>query len=334
MGKSSVPEVSVLGLGNWGTALAHHLASKGISVLGWAIEKEIIRGINEEKRNPRYLSDAPLNSELRATGDLAEALRAPVLVVVLPAAVLVEFLPKIKAAPGTVIVSATKGLESKSLRTPLQFAKDLFGSAYNLAVISGPSFARDVVRQKPCGIVAASANEAVARQVAELFSSQAMKVYMSTDPLGVELGGITKNVIAFAAGVSDGMGMGESARAGLITRGLAEMMRLATAMGADRQTLAGLSGLGDLAMTATSDLSRNRTVGVRLGRGESLQAIIDSLGSVAEAVTSTPLILRLGEKYKVDMPITSQAAKLLRGEASPEQLAKELIARPLKREFE
>jgi glycerol-3-phosphate dehydrogenase (NAD(P)+) len=160
-----------------------------------------------------------------------------------------------------------------------------------------------------------------------------MKVYISTDPLGVEVGGIVKNVIALAAGVSDGLGLGDSARAGLITRGLAEMMRLAGAMGADVQTLAGLSGLGDLVMTASCDASRNRTVGLRLGKGESLSTIINTLGSVAEGVSTTPLVMKLAEKHQVDMPITFGVDKLLKGQISASEMAKALLSRPPRREF-
>lgn len=191
-----------------------------------------------------------------------------------------------------------------------------------------------MVAGKPCGIVAASEKEETAKEVAELFLSDSMKVYPSTDPLGVELGGILKNVIALAVGVCDGIGLGDSARAGLVTRGLAEITRLAVAMGAKERTLSGLSGLGDLLMTSTCDTSRNRTVGLRLGRGESLQHIIDTLGSVAEGVKTTPLVMKLAEKYQVEMPISTQASRLIAGEVRPEEIVQILVTRPMRKEFE
>jgi len=328
-----VSDVAVLGLGNWGTALAHHLATAGHNVLGWTIEPEIERGIAATGRNPRFLSGVALSPRLTATQDLHRALERRLIVLAVPSAALGDVLPKLVAAPQTIFVSAVKGIETSSLQTPLQYARTIFPDRYSFAVLSGPSFARDVAAGRPCGVVAASTDEGVAREVAETFNSESMRVYLSTDPLGVEIGGITKNVIALAAGVSDGLGLGDSARAGLITRGLAEMMRLGVAMGARMETLAGLSGLGDLSMTATSDLSRNRTVGLRLGRGEQLTDIIASLGSVAEGVTTTPLVLELAKRYQVEMPITDHVARLLRGEETPQELVRSLIARPLRREF-
>lgn len=326
-------EIAVLGLGNWGTALANHLAVKGHNVLAWTIEADVAAGIAAARRNPRFLSHVELSPNLTATGDLSAALARATIVVAVPSAALTAVVPKLKAPRGALVISAVKGVEEATLETPLRFIEREHPGAYRLAVISGPSFARDVIVQRPCGIVAASPTEEVAREVAELFSNGSMKVYVSTDPLGVEIGGITKNVIALAAGVSDGLELGDSARAGLITRGLAEMMRLAEAMGAERQTLAGLAGLGDLTMTASCDTSRNRTVGLRLGRGEKLDAIIASLGSVAEGVSSTPLVMKLAAQHNVEMPITRHVSQLLNGEMTPHELVKSLVTRPLKREF-
>lgn len=322
-----------MGLGNWGTALANHLASNRNSVLGWSIEPEVVSGINKENRNPNYLSDVQLHKNLSATENLEETLSSDFVLLVVPSAAMEEVLPKIKLRDGTILVSAVKGIVEKQCMTPLQYARSVLPKSIQLAVLSGPSFAKDVVRGKPCGIVAAANSEEVAMKVAELFSVGSMKAYASTDPLGVELGGILKNVIALAAGICDGLDLGESARAGVITRGLAEMMRLAEVLGADRQTLSGLSGLGDLAMTSTSPLSRNRTVGFLLGQGKSLDEIIASLGSVAEGVRTTPLVISLAQKAGVEMPIAEEVSRVLKEETSPEQLVEALLSRPLKREF-
>lgn len=238
-------KLSVLGLGNWGTALANHLALCGHDVLGWSIEPSIVEGINSEQRNPLYQSDILLEPGVKATGVLSQALERDFLVLVIPSSALSDVIPQLQMTKDAVLVSAIKGLEIESNETPLTYAQQRLPQETKLAVLSGPSFAKDIVAKRPAGVVSASHDEETARFVAETFSSDSLKVYISTDPLGVELGGILKNVIALAVGVCDGVGFGDSARAGLITRGLAEMMRLADAMGAQRQTLAGLSGLGD-----------------------------------------------------------------------------------------
>ncbi|MBX7142964.1 MAG: NAD(P)-dependent glycerol-3-phosphate dehydrogenase [Oligoflexia bacterium] len=327
------PAVAVIGLGNWGTALAQHLAVKGLDVLGWSVDQPVVQGINAQHRNPLYLPNAKLSERITATNDLEAALGCATIVFAVPSKFMAQVLPKLNLRAPSIFVSVVKGIDPSTLDTPLQLAAQHLSSDVPPVVLSGPSFAIDVVRQKPCGLVAASKDETAARKIAELFSGDCMKVYVSGDPLGVELGGIVKNVIALAVGVADGMQLGDSARAGLITRGLAEMMRLAEAMGADVMTLSGLSGLGDLAMTATSDTSRNRTVGLRLGRGESLSQIVSSLGSVAEGVTTAPLVLELARRCKVEMPITEQVEKLLKGERRPEELVRALVSRPIRKEF-
>lgn len=327
-------QVGVVGLGNWGTALANHLAAKGLDVLGWCVEPDIIQSINTEHKNCRYLSHAKLCESLKATGDLSQVIERKTILVVLPSAIFASVVPKLTVAKDAVIISAIKGLDGATLLTPLQYFEKYGAPCRGRAVLSGPSFARDIVQHRPCGVVAASYDEAVALSTAELFRADWMKVYISTDPLGVELGGSVKNVIALAAGVCDGLELGDSARAGLITRGLAEMMRLASAMGADIRTLSGLSGLGDLVMTASCDTSRNRTVGLRLGRGEALDHILKTLGSVAEGVETTPHVVKLAAKYKVEMPITELVSKLLKAEITPHECVRELLNRPLKREWQ
>jgi len=325
--------VSVLALGNWGTALANHLACTGHDVLGWSIDSSVVSGINENHRNPLSQSATVLHERFRATASLEEALESRHIVLAFPSQALSEMTPKLKASDGTVFISAIKGLERKTLGTPLQYLEKNLPVKGQLSVLSGPSFAKDIIVCNPSGLVAASKKEEIAREVATLFSSDWMKVYVSTDPIGVEYGGILKNVIAIAVGVADGLQLGDSARAGLITRGIAEMMRFAEAYGGKQITLSGLSGLGDLVMTSSCDASRNRTVGLRLGQGESLKEIINSLGSVAEGVETAPLVARLAGEKNVEMPITSLVVALIEQKIKPQEMARALITRPTRKEF-
>lgn len=327
------PTAAVLGLGNWGTALAQHLAEKGYEVIGWSRESDVVASIKNSQHHPHCLKEFKLSSNIKPTGELELALQAQILILVTPSDALQEMVPAISHAKDAIVVSAIKGFEMQSKTTPLGYMAQVMPHMTKTVVLSGPSFAHDVMSAKPCGVVAASHDPSAAAQVAQLFSGRSMKVYTSDDPIGVELGGAVKNVIAVAAGVSDGLELGDSARAGLITRGLAEMMRLAHALGAKRETLSGLSGLGDLSMTATSPQSRNRTVGYRLGRGEKLDQIIATLGSVAEGVRSAPIVEAIALQHKVEMPIVHAVGKLLRAEYSAKELVLELVARPTKAEF-
>lgn len=327
-------KITVLGLGNWGTALAEHYARNGLSVTGWCREENVANGINSRRINPSCFSSTKLSGNLGATNDLQLALDSSDLIVVaLPANVWASFFKPEMFISKRRFVSAAKGLVPGEHFTPLKLLGSLGAKSENLAVLSGPSFASDVIGGKPCGIVSASTDESFANEVAEITASKNLRVYTSTDPLGVELGGILKNVIAVAAGVVDGLQLGDSARAGIITRGLAEMMRLSSALGANPQTLCGLAGLGDLVMTATCDQSRNRTVGVRLGKGETLDHIIETLGSVAEGVKTAPLVIQLAKKYGVEMPITDHVNLLLVGKKLPHEMAGMLLGRPIKSEF-
>jgi glycerol-3-phosphate dehydrogenase (NAD(P)+) len=324
--------IAVVGLGAWGSALALHCARLGHKVVGWHREQSFVREVGASGSLPCANQLFPLPSSLTLSANLADADGADLTIVALPAAAWGEVLPKLPQPK--ILISATKGLERDTVQTPLAFAKQSLQLAdERLCVISGPSFASDLAAARPLSIVAASRSEQTAVLVAEALSGDSLRVYASRDPLGVELGGILKNVIAIACGASDSIGFGPSARAALISRGLAEMSRLAAALGADIQTLTGLSGLGDLVMTATEDQSRNRQVGLRLGRGEKIADIIKALGSTAEGVTTAPLVQTLAATSSVVVPITDMVVELLKGEVPPLELAKRLMTRPIKSEF-
>ena len=329
----SVPSrrIAVVGMGAWGSALALHCARAGHSVVGWNRDKAVVERALSSGEFQFAGAMLPFPSNLKITHQLQDTANAELTIIALPARALAEVVPHVAAR---VIVSATKGLEKDSGLTPLSYAAEKLKLARDtLAVISGPSFASDLIAGHPISIVASSSSEALAQEVATTLSNESLRVYTSTDPLGVELGGILKNVIAIAAGVSDSLEYGPSARAALITRGLAEMAALATAMGANFKTLSGLSGLGDLLMTATESQSRNRAVGLQLGKGAKLSDVIASLGSTAEGVSSAPLVQRLAQEKGVAVPITDQVVRLLRAEVVPGELTKALMNRPLRREF-
>ncbi len=323
--------VAVVGLGAWGFALALHSLRRGFSVTGWHHNQGEAAKLLSTRSFQRGTISAPIPGNLAVTSDLSALADADLTIVALPAAAWAEVLPKVRAR---ILVSATKGLEPSTGGTPLQYAREALSyQAESLAVISGPSFASDLVAERPISIVAGSASQETAMLVAEALSGNSLRVYTSIDPTGVELGGILKNVVAIAAGVSDALNYGPSARAALIARGLAEMSRIATALGADARTLSGLSGLGDLVMTATENQSRNRTVGLRLGKGEKVADITASLGSVAEGVSTAPLVQQLALKAGVEAPITDHIVKLLSGEIAAPDLAAALMARPIRSEF-
>jgi glycerol-3-phosphate dehydrogenase (NAD(P)+) len=327
------PKIAMLGLGNFGTALAQHLARAGHSVLGWSNNDSTATSINQTHRNLAYLPELELSTNLTATTSLEAVSSCSTIIVALPSAALSAVLPSLLLKQPVHLVSLVKGLYGDNLKTPLQAMAELLGQGHRLSVLSGPGFARDLAAGLPAGLVAASSDPSAALEVATLFSRGRVKVYTSDDPLGVELGGILKNVLAIAVGIADGLGFGDSARAGLITRGLAEMVRFARAFGAKQETLFGLSGMGDLVLTATCDASRNRTVGLRLGAGESLSSIVSSMTSVVEGVRATPLVAELAAANGIEVPITDQVYKVITGELEPLTAMKALITRPVRSEF-
>lgn len=330
-------DLAVIGAGAWGTALANLLAQKGHAVTLWAYEPELAQQMADERVNSLYLPDFPVHANITPTSDLAiAARRATVFVSVVPShtvqgvwAELGELIPQ-----NALVVSATKGIEAESLLTVSQILEATIPDhkQATVAVLSGPSFAREVSQKIPTAIVAAAADRAIAEKVQQLFSTPVLRVYTNTDVLGVELGGALKNVMAIAAGVSDGLQFGSNARAALITRGLAEMTQLGVSMGARAQTFAGLSGMGDLVLTCTGELSRNHTVGVQLGQGKSLQLVMQKMHAVAEGISTTISAVRLGAKYQVVMPIAENVDALLNGRITPREAVTSLMTRTLKQE--
>ncbi len=327
--------VAVIGGGAWGTTLADLLARKGLVVTIWAREPEVVQGINRDHENAVFLPAAPLAPALRASGDLADAVsEAEVVVSAVPSHVVRAVMTVVAAAVrGTpLVVSVSKGLEPERQERLSSVLAEVFGLATPVAVLSGPSFAREVYERQPTAVVAASADHDVARRVQDVFSTGSFRVYSQTDVIGVELGGALKNVIALAAGIAEGLGLGFNPRAALITRGLAELTRLGVAMGADPLTFAGLAGLGDLVLTATGALSRNRSLGVELGRGRNLEDILASRKTVAEGVTTARTAVTLGERHGVELPIARQVSEILFQGKAPRQAIADLMERTLKPE--
>jgi glycerol-3-phosphate dehydrogenase (NAD(P)+) len=329
--------ISVIGAGSWGTALAVALARKGRPVKLWAYEPEIVRGVAERHENELFLPGIALPSSIEASNSLAEVLDgAGVVLTVMPSHIcrilfdrMIPFLD-----PDMVLVSATKGIDTDRLMRMSEVIRDVVRQRFEprLCVLSGPSFAKEVALGHPTAVVVASEDRSLAITVQNEFSSTTLRLYTSTDVVGVELGGALKNVIAIAAGVIEGLDLGHNVTAALITRGLAEMTRLACTCGARRETMAGLAGIGDLALTCTGSLSRNRTVGVELGRGRKLADIVNSTRMVAEGVKTTRATLCLAERHGVDVPITREVHRILEGEVAPLEAIRTLMERSLKDE--
>jgi len=337
MTKGSNERIAVIGGGSWGTALADALARNGHDTLLWAYEPDLVREINADHTNSLFLPGIPLHPALACTGSLGDALagRGMVLMVT-PVQVMRGVLAQAAGLIGreTVIVNASKGIELETLETVSQVCGDLLGpeALGRYVALSGPTFAREVASGLPSLIVAASRTEACARRVQAALSNASLRVYTNNDVVGVELGGAVKNVIAIAAGISDGLGFGHNARAALITRGLAEMNRLGRAMGAQAATFAGLAGMGDLVLTCTGDLSRNRTVGIKLGQGQRLADILAEMRMVAEGVKTAESVYRLARKLGVEMPIVEKTYQILHEDKPARQAVTELMARDLKAE--
>ena len=320
--------VAVLGAGAWGTAIACVLGAR-LEVSLWARDAQQARTLAQTRRNERYLPGIEIPPTVTVTGDLGEAASAISLALVAtPVAGLREVLKKLKPP----LVWLCKGFEQGSGALPHQIAAEILGEKARFGALSGPSFADEVARGLPCALTLASRDAAFAREAAAIVHGGRLRVYYSADLVGVEIGGAVKNVMAIAAGISDGLGLGLNARAALITRGLAEIVRLGTALGAAPETLMGLAGAGDLILTATGDLSRNRRVGVELARGKALGDILKDLGHIAEGVRSAKEVLNLSKERNVEMPVTEAVSAVLEGKLKPAAAVERLLSRDPKRE--
>ncbi len=325
--------ISVIGSGSWGTTLANHLAEKGFHVKLWSYEKGLVDEIKRTGINSIYLPGIPLSHNIEVTDDLDVALKdARYILSVVPAqftrsvfSSAAHYLPE-----DAVIVSASKGIEHGSLLTVSSILENLIGR--KVSVLSGPSFAEEVIKKLPTAVTIASHDNEIAVLLQDLFTTEYFRVYTNNDVLGVELGGALKNVMAIASGISDGLGLGTSTRAALITRGLAEMTRLGVAMGASEKTFGGLSGIGDLVLTCTGTLSRNYTVGFRLGRGETLDNILSGMKMVAEGVATSESAFELSKQHTVEMPIVEQIYLVIKENKKPSDAVRELMTRSPKSE--
>jgi glycerol-3-phosphate dehydrogenase (NAD(P)+) len=335
----SVPEVktlAIIGGGAWGTALSCALAPRFGEVRIWVKEPELAARMAARRTNDVFLPGVTLAENARPGDSLEGALSgADVVLSVTPSHVVREMYERMAPwlTPSMRLVTATKGLEAGSLLRMSEVIRTVVGDSYRVAVLSGPSFAQEVAAGSPTAVVAASEDRDLAVEIQNGFSGPSLRVYAGGDPIGVEIGGALKNVIAIGAGICDGLGMGHNAIAALITRGLAELTRLAVAAGGRAETLSGLAGLGDLVLTCTGDLSRNRKVGLQLAAGMRLDRIMESTVSVAEGVRTTASAIRLAERFGVEMPITAEMHAVLSQGRTPEEAIRRLMGRAPRHEF-
>jgi len=334
---SESKRIAVIGAGSWGTALAIVAARNQHTVKLWARDPDVASQINGTRRNPFYLSEFDLPQNIQATTSLEDAIDgAHFAILVVPSHAMREIVDRLRPRlrRELVLVSAAKGVENSTLMRMEEVIADVLRESFipHYVALSGPSFAIEVAKGDPTAIVAASSNRESSELVQHSLSSNLFRIYTNTDVVGVELGGAVKNIVALAAGIVRGLGFGTNAVAAVITRGLAEMTRLALAQGARVETMAGLAGLGDLVLTCTGELSRNRHVGVELGRGRKLADILGEMREVAEGVKSTKSIYELGQQLGIEMPITANVHALLYNDKPALDAANELMGRPLKKE--
>jgi glycerol-3-phosphate dehydrogenase (NAD(P)+) len=332
-------KIGVVGAGSWGTALANLLALKGYAIDLWAYEKEVAEQIQAEKENRLFLPDIKLSPNLRATHILAEAVSGKDLILlVVPSHVMRQTAEQLTPhiLESAVLVSASKGIENKTHLTMTGVLKACLPKipASQLGVLSGPSFAREVAQMFPTAVTAASEALVVAELIQNVFATPFFRVYTNDDVIGVELGGSVKNVIAIAAGVIDGLGLGFNTRAALITRGQTEIRRLGIALGANPRTFTGLAGIGDLILTCTASLSRNYTVGIKIGKGMKLNEILAEMRMVAEGVKNARSVYNLSRKIGVEMPISHEMYHILYDDLPPKEAVYRLMTRELKHELD
>jgi glycerol-3-phosphate dehydrogenase (NAD(P)+) len=326
-------QAGVIGGGAWGTALAQVCARAGLAVTLWAREPDVVAGVNSAHENPLFLPGVALDPSIRATSDYADLAGADLVLAVAPAqhlrSSLTAFAPHVRA--GLPILLCAKGVEQGSLKLMTQVLAETAPQAAP-AVLSGPSFAGEVARGLPTAVTLACPDETLGRALAETLATPGFRPYLAADMIGAEAGGAIKNVLAIACGVVEGRGLGRSAHAALITRGFAEMTRIAVALGGQAETVAGLCGLGDLVLTCSSPQSRNMSVGLALGRGETLAAALSGKLSVAEGVASAPAVRALAMSLGVEAPISQAVAAILAGEVDVDSAIQGLLSRPLRSE--
>jgi len=337
--EASKLKIGVVGAGSWGTALANLLACKGYAIDWWVFEKEVKDQIQQTGENSIFLPDVKLSSNLHPSNDLAEVVSAKdVVLIVVPSHVMRQTTLNMAdhLSQDTILVSASKGIENKTHLTMTGVLQETLAAipADRLAVLSGPSFAREVVRNLPTVVTVASKDAAVAALVQQVMATPHFRVYTSDDVIGVELGGSLKNVIAIAAGVIDGLELGLNTRAALITRGMTEIRRLGLNMGANPRTFTGLAGFGDLILTCTGHLSRNHTVGKKIGQGEKVDDILGQMRMVAEGVKTAKSVYNLSRKLGVEMPISHETYRILYEDLSPREAVTRLMTRDLKQELD
>ncbi|MFH1347341.1 MAG: NAD(P)H-dependent glycerol-3-phosphate dehydrogenase [Candidatus Margulisiibacteriota bacterium] len=321
-------KISVIGAGAWGTTLSILLAEKGHDVTLWVFEKDLVGPIKELRENKIFLPGFQLPESIEVTSETEKTGKADILIFVVPT----QFLRRVAGAfaktirKENIIVSASKGIEEKSLKLPLEILKEEL-KADNFAALSGPNLSAEIAKGLPAATVAASKKIEVAKLVQDIFMLERFRVYINTDPLGVQLGGALKNIIAIAAGIADELELGNNAKTGLMIRGISEITRLGTAMGADPKTFAGLSGMGDLITTCSSKLSRNHYVGEQIAKGKKLSEILVSMKDVAEGVPTAKAALSLGEKHQVQLPVTKEVFEVLYKGKNPFRSISDLMTR-------
>ena len=328
--------MTVFGSGSWGTALAHHAGRHGHEVMLWALEPEVAEGLNREHRNPLYVSEHPVDEKVRATTDLEEAAAfSDVWIWVVPVQHSRGLMERLTGSlrADVVMVSASKGLETSTMKRMDQLAWEVLNlPSSRFCALSGPTFAKEVLEGHPSAAVLACMEPAQAERLQRELSDIHLRCYAGRDLVGVELAGALKNVIAIAAGMVDALGYGANTQAALMTRGLHEITRLGVRLGADASTFRGLAGMGDLVLTCTGGLSRNRRVGQRIGHGETLEQVLGTMREVAEGVRTAPAAARLAREHGIEMPITEAVTAILAGEIEPREALKRLMTRELKPE--